>query len=62
MALMMFSSLGTKPTSTQAYLGSVALCPGCKGQKPKDLFKIVDDESICKDCQDDLKQETEDLQ
>jgi hypothetical protein len=29
----------------------------CKGQKPKETFKIVDGESICKDCQDELEQE-----
>ena len=61
MALLMYSSLGTKPTSTQAYLGSVALCPYCKGQKPKALFRVIDGESICKDCQDELEQEAKDL-
>lgn len=59
MALLMYSSLGTNTSSTQAYLGSVALCPGCKGQKPKETFKIIDNEAICKDCQDDLEAENE---
>ena len=62
MALFMFGSQGTSPSSTQAYLGSVALCPYCKGQKRKDLFKKVDGVDICKDCQDDLDRETKDLQ
>ena len=44
-------------TSTQAYLGSVKLCPMCGGQKPKDDFKIVDGKAICKDCQVELKLE-----
>lgn len=54
MALLMYSSLSSNTTSTQAYLGSVSLCPGCKGQKPKDLFKIIDNVAYCKDCQDDM--------
>ena len=62
MALLMYSSLSTKPASTQAYLGSVALCPMCKGQKPKALFKVVDGESICKDCQDELALEAKELE
>jgi formylmethanofuran dehydrogenase subunit E len=57
MALFMYSSINSKHYSTQAYLGSVSLCPMCKGQKPKETFKIVDGESICKDCQDELEQE-----
>jgi hypothetical protein len=62
MALLMFGSMATNPASTQAYLGTVALCPICNGQKPKDTFKMIDNRSICKDCQDDLKQEAEDSQ
>lgn len=60
MGLFMYSSQSSRQTSTQAYLGSVALCPMCKGQKPKDTFKIVDGQSICKDCQDEM--ETEELE
>lgn len=62
MALFMFGSQGTNPSSTQGYLGTVALCPSCKGQRQKDLFKKVDGVDICKNCQDDLDQETKDLQ
>lgn len=62
MALLMYSSLGTNHSSTQAYLGSVTLCPSCNGQKPKQTFKMVGGESICKDCQDDAAQEAKDLE
>jgi hypothetical protein len=55
MGLFMYSAQSSRPSSTQAYLGSVALCPLCRGQKPKDTFKIVEGQSICKDCQDDLQ-------
>jgi hypothetical protein len=41
--------------SNQAYLGSVRLCPMCNGQKPKDTFRVVDGESICEECQIELK-------
>lgn len=57
MGLFMYSSVHTKHHSTQAYLGSVLLCPSCKSQRPKDTFKVVDGESICKQCQDELEQE-----
>jgi hypothetical protein len=61
MAQLVFSTINSGYSSTQAYLGSVALCPSCKGQKPKALFKVVDGESICKDCQDELALEAKDL-
>lgn len=61
MALLMYSSLNSGYSSTQAYLGSVRVCPMCKTQKPKELFKMVGGEQICGDCQDDLKQTAEDL-
>jgi hypothetical protein len=57
MAQLVYSTLNSGYSSTQAYLGSVLTCPSCKGQKPKALFKVVDGESICKDCQDELEQE-----
>jgi hypothetical protein len=62
MAQLVFSTINSGYSSTQAYLGSVALCPSCKGQKPKALFKVVDGESICKDCQDELALEAKDSQ
>ena len=61
MALLMFSSLNTGYSSTQAYLGSVLMCPKCKGQRPKQLFKFVDGQLICGECQEDLEIEAEDL-
>lgn len=56
MALMMYSSLSSRYSSTQAYLGSVKMCCSCKGQQPKQLFKIVDGEEICHECQEELLQ------
>jgi hypothetical protein len=55
----MYSSLGTSPSSTQAFLGTVAICPCCKSQRPKETFRMVDGESICKRCQDELEEEPE---
>ena len=60
MALFMYSSQSPRQTSTQAYLGTVRVCPCCESQRPKDTFRVVNNESICKDCQDEL--ETEELQ
>jgi uncharacterized protein (DUF983 family) len=60
MGLFMYSSQSSRQTSTQAYLGTVRVCPSCKSQRPKDTFKVVDGESICKQCQDEL--ETEELE
>jgi len=60
MALLMYSSLGTNHGSTQAYLGSVKSCPGCKGQKPKHTFMVVDGEAICEDCRLEIELDAED--
>ena len=57
MGLFMYSSVHAKHNSTQAYLGTVRVCPSCKSQRPKDSFKVVDGESICKPCQDELEAE-----
>lgn len=59
MAQLVFSTMNSGYSSTQAWLGSVLTCPSCKGQKPKLLFKVVEGESICKDCQDELIEEQE---
>ena len=59
MAQLVFSTINSSYSSTQAWLGSVSICPCCKGQKPKALFKVVNGESICKDCQDELIEERE---
>jgi hypothetical protein len=59
MAQLVYSTINSGYSSTQAWLGSVLTCPSCKGQKPKELFKVVDGESICKDCQEDFLAEQE---
>lgn len=59
MAQLVYSTINSGYSSTQAWLGSVLTCPSCKGQKPKLLFKVVEGESICKDCQDELIEEQE---
>jgi hypothetical protein len=59
MAQLVYSTINSGYSSTQAWLGTVLTCPSCKGQKPKLLFKVVDGESICKDCQDELIEEQE---
>jgi hypothetical protein len=61
MAQLVYSTLNSSYSSTQSYLGSVLLCPSCKGQKPKGLFKVIDGESVCKDCQDEIELETKEL-
>ena len=61
MGLFIYGSIHTKHNSTQEYLGSVRMCPSCNGQKPKETFRMVDGQSICQDCQDELQQEEEDL-
>ena len=53
MAQLVFSTMNSGYSSTQAWLGTVSTCPCCNGQKPKLLFKVVEGESICKDCQED---------
>jgi len=44
-------------STTQAYLGSVKTCPHCGGQKPKGEFKMVNGESVCVECQEEIKEE-----
>lgn len=46
-------------TSKQAYLGSRMQCPVCKKPGQKNLFKVVNGKEMCKDCQDDLKENVE---
>lgn len=57
MAQLVYSTLNSGYASNQAYLGTVKVCIGCKTQKPKQLFRIVDGEELCADCQNELKEE-----
>ena len=59
MGLFMYQSQHGFMNSTQAYLGSVRLCPSCCGQKPKDGFRMHDGQEICKDCRDEALFEME---
>lgn len=47
----MFSYAANSHTSKQSWLGTVALCPCCKSQQPKDGFKHVNGEEMCTKCQ-----------
>ena len=59
MSQLVFSTMNSGYSSTQAYLATVQYCPSCKSQRPKESFKMIDGESICKDCQDELIEERE---
>jgi formylmethanofuran dehydrogenase subunit E len=52
MSQLVYSTMSSRYSSTQAYLGTVAVCPECGGQKNKNLFKMVDGQQLCKDCQE----------
>lgn len=53
-----FSPVMKQGTSKQSYLGSRMMCPTCNKPAPKDSFKMVDGKQMCKDCQDDMKNES----
>jgi uncharacterized paraquat-inducible protein A len=59
MAQLVFSTINSGYSSTQAYLGTVRVCTCCKTQKPKDTFKMFEKQELCADCREDL-QENED--
>ena len=57
MSQLVYSTMSSGYSSTQAYLGTVKVCLFCKTQKPKGLFKVIDGEEMCHDCQVELKEE-----
>ena len=57
MAQLVYSTINSGYSSTQAYLGTVKVCLFCKTQKPKGLFRFVDGDEMCRDCQDELTEE-----
>jgi len=59
MSVLVFSSMSSGYSSTQAYLGTVRVCACCKTQKPKDTFKIFEGQELCADCREDLQEERE---
>lgn len=59
MALLMYSAIHGTHASTQAYLGSVKSCVCCKGQKPKEGFRMHAGREICEDCLEDALYELE---
>lgn len=60
MAQLVFSTINSGYASTQAYLGSVRVCVGCKTQKPKETFKVFEGQELCADCREELQEERED--
>lgn len=60
MAQLVFSTINSGYSSTQAYLGSVRVCTGCKTQKPKETFKMFERQELCADCREELQEERED--
>ena len=57
MSQLVYSTINSSYSSTQAYLGTVKVCLFCKTQKPKGLFKVIDGEEMCLDCQNELREE-----
>jgi hypothetical protein len=57
MSQLVYSTINSGYSSTQAYLGTVKVCLFCKTQKPKNLFRMVDGEEMCQDCQVELNEE-----
>ena len=57
MAQLVYSTMSSGYSSTQAYLGTVKVCLFCKTQKPKGLFKVIDGEEMCQQCQTELNEE-----
>ena len=55
MGTFFYQSKGT----TQAYLGSVLVCPSCKGQKPKGEFRVILGEAVCAECYAEIEEELE---
>lgn len=53
MATFFYQSKGT----TQAYLGSVMVCPECRGQKDKGGFRVLLGKAVCADCYEELTEE-----
>lgn len=53
-----FAPVMKQGTSKQAYLGSRMKCQNCGKPADKALFKVVDGKEMCKDCQDDMKEDT----
>jgi formylmethanofuran dehydrogenase subunit E len=46
----------SNPNSTkQQWLSTVKVCQSCLSQKPKDTFRVVDGEELCKECYKDLQ-------
>jgi len=56
MSQLVYSTINSSYSSTQAYLGTVKVCLSCKGQKPKGLFRMIDGEELCQDCYKEYKQ------
>ena len=59
MALFMYSAAHGKHASTQAYLGSVKICPVCCGPQPKESFKFFQGVEQCFECIDEILAEQE---
>lgn len=59
MAQLVYSTMNSGYSSTQAYLASVRVCVGCKTQKARESFMMFDGQELCADCREDL-QENED--
>lgn len=53
-----FAPVMKQGTSKQAYLGSRMKCQNCNRPADKNLFKLVNGKEMCKDCQDDMKEQT----
>jgi hypothetical protein len=58
MSQLVYSTMSSGYSSTQAYLGTVKVCLFCKTQKPKGLFKVIDGEEMCQQCQTELNEES----
>jgi hypothetical protein len=56
MSQLVYSTINSGYSSTQAYLGTVKVCLSCKTQKPKGLFKMLDGEELCKECYNEVKE------
>lgn len=52
-----FAPVMKQGTSKQAYLGSRMKCQNCGKPAEKSEFKMVDGKEMCKDCQDDMKED-----
>ena len=60
MAQLVYSTINSGYSSTQAYLASVRVCVGCKTQKPKESFMMFEGQELCADSRDELQEENED--